>query len=335
MLDEYFSEGCRWREGRSPRPEHSATMPEISMTSPLRHFLFAAAFIFACDSSKPSPTQSSGPAPGPGTVGTGETYNLRGAPVKGATRRAELDQTMTDAQVTFKAGPVSFSGVMTLHLQSSDDLEILEAGDGQVRKGRLNHVLEKSTMSMRMTLPDGTVETENGDENGPLHGRAETVEHAGGRWTRTLEGAAATPQQARLLKDPPIDDAIYPTALKVGESWTQTGPELRRWLGGDFLSTSGEVKSTLLSVEVQQGEKVAVIESVGEVRGTMLDDDNREMEISMGIQGTVRRSLDRAIDLDGTSQGALKMSGDIVQDGVAVTMSVTGRYTARITGTMR
>ena len=82
-------------------------------------------------------------------------------------------------------------------------------------------------------------------------------------------------------------------------------------------------------------DRDGVIESVGEIRGTMLDDDNRETEISMGIQGTVRRSLDRAVDLDGTSQGAMKLSGEVVQDGVAVTMSVTGRYTARITGTLR
>jgi hypothetical protein len=312
------------------------------MASPIRHVLLAAFFIVACDPSKPSPAGSGGGSaaepvnsPGPAPAGTAETYNLRGAPVKGATRRTELDLTTTDAQMTIKAGATTLSGVMTLKVQNTYDLEILEAGDGQVRKGRLNHVLEKSAMSMRMTLPDGTVETENADENGPLHGRAETIEHTGGQWVRTLEGAAATPQQARLLRDPPIDDAMYPTALKVGESWTQTGPELRRWLGGDFTSTSGEIKNTLLSVDVQQGEKVAVIESVGEIRGTMLDDDNREMEISMGIQGTVRRSLDRAVDLDGTSQGAMKLSGEVVQDGVAVTMSVTGRYTARITGTLR
>ena len=121
----------------------------------------------------------------------------------------------------------------------------------------------------------------------------------------------------------------------MGESWTQTGPELRRWLGGDFTSASGEVKNTLLSVEVQQGEKVAVIESIGEVRGTMLDADNRPMEVSMGVQGTVRRSLDRAVDLDGTSQGAMTMSGELVQEGVAMTMSVTGRYSMRVTGSLR
>lgn len=309
------------------------------MTTPQLYIALAAALVLACDSSKPVPAQG-------GTVAqvdsaktsappSADIYNLRGAPVNGATRRAELDLTMADAQVTLKAGPLSISGTQTLHVQSTDDLEILEASDGQVRKGRLNHVLDKAVTNIRMTMPDGTVETTNDDTNGPLHGRAETIEHVSGQWTRTIEGAAATPQQARLLKDPPIDDAIYPTAVKVGESWTQTGPELRRWLGGDFTSASGEVKNTLLSVEVQQGEKVAVIESIGEIRGTILDDDNRPMAVTLGVQGTVRRSLDRAVDLDGTSQGAMTISGELVQDGVTMTMSVTGRYTARITGSLR
>ena len=310
------------------------------MIFPVRHLFIAATLVSACDASNLLPGRSGGdqvqvdPVKSP-ELGAAGTYNLRGAPVKGATRRVELELTMTDAQVTVKAGLLAISGVTTLHLQSSDDLEILEVGEGQVRKGRLNHLLDKSAMSMRMTTPDGTVETEKVDENGPLHGRAETIEFTGGRWIRSLEGAAATPQQALLLKAPPIEDSLYPAALKVGESWTETGPELRRWLGADFLATSGEVKNTLLSVEVQQGEKVAVIESVGEVHGTMLDEDNSESEIDMGIHGTVRRSLDRAVDLDGTSEGALKVSSEVVADGVAMTMAITGRYTARLTGTLR
>ncbi len=309
------------------------------MTSPQLYFVLTTSLVLACVSSKPAPAQGGAasqvdPAKTSGPAAT-DTYNLRGAPVKGATRRAELDLTMADAQMTFKVGQLSLSGTMTLRVQNTDDLEILEAGDGQVRKARLNHVLDKSVTNMRMTMPDGTVEATNDDENGPLHGRAETIEHDRGQWTRMLEGAAATQQQMRLLKDPPIYDAMYPTAVKVGESWTQTGPELRRWLGGDFTSTSGEVKNTLLSVEVQQGEKIAVIESIGEIRGTILDEDNRPMEVSMGIQGTLRRSLDRAVDLDGTSQGAMSLSGELVQDGLAAVMSVSGRYTMRITGSLR
>ncbi|MBK8259830.1 MAG: hypothetical protein IPK80_00610 [Nannocystis sp.] len=309
------------------------------MSSPQLYIALAAALVLACAPSKPGPAQGGNAARVDATKTSGapeaDTYNLRGAPVKGATRREEFDLTMADAQVTIKTGPLSFSGTQTLRVQGTDDLEILEASDGEVRKGRLNHVLDKSVMNMRMTMPDGTVETMNEEENGPLHGRAETIEYVSGQWSRRIEGPAATEQQARLLKDPPIYDTMYPIAVKVGESWTQTGPELRRWLGGDFTSASGEVKNTLLSVEVQQGEKVAVIESIGEIRGTTLDEENHPIEVSMGVQGTVRRSLDRAVDLDGTWQGAMTMSGEIVQDGLAVTMSVTGRYTARMTGSLR
>lgn len=314
-------------------------MPSIATSA--FYALLISGLLVACDADKPAPVQpvkaataANGTAVAPAAPTT-DTYDLRGAPVKGATRRSEMDMQMTDAQMTFKAGELSFSGTMTQHLQNTDDLEILEVEGSQVRKGRLSHVLDKVTTRMHMTMPDGSVEDETSDDNGELHGRVETIEQVGGQWRRALEGAPANVSQSRLLTDPPIYDAMYPTAVKIGESWTQTGPELRRWLGGDFTSASGEIKNTLLAVELQQGEKIALIESIGEIRGTMLDDENREVAISMGVRGTTRRSLDRAVDLEATSEGAMKLSGELVQDGVAVTMAVTGRYKVRITGTLR
>lgn len=198
-------------------------------------------------------------------------------------------------------------------------MEILEVADGLVRKGRLNHVLDKSTNTM----------------NGALHGRVEAIEFSGGQWSRTLEGAAATPEQARLLTSPPIDDAMYPTSIKVGESWTESGPELRRWLGSDVLSIRGEVKNTLLAVESQQGEKVAVIESFGEIEATILDKGNQEMKMTLGLQGKMRRSLDRGFDLEGSVDGAVKFAGDGVEDGTTISMTIVGRMSGQIRGSLR
>lgn len=264
-----------------------------------------------------------------------DTYNLRGAPVQGATRRSELTFDVHDAQLTMKIGEVALSGVMSIKSQITEDLEILEVGDGLVRKGRLNHVLDKSTNTIRVKLPDRTEQSESTEDNGALHGRAETIEYTGGQWKRALEGPPPTPEQSRLLTGPPIDDAMYPTGIKVGESWTETGPELRRWFGTDVLSIRGEVKNTLLAVESQQGEKVAVIESVGEVEATIVDADNNELKMTLGVQGKIRRSLDRAIDLEGAAEGAVKLAGDVVQDGTPMSMSVTGRYSGKIRGSLR
>lgn len=264
-----------------------------------------------------------------------DTYNLRGAPVEGATRRTEMTFEIQDAQLSMKVGELALSGSMSVKSQITEDLEIKEVADGMVRKGRLSHVLDKSTTTMRVKLPDGTEQNEPAEDNGVLHGRVETVEFSGGQWKRTLEGPAPTPEQARLLTGPPIDDAMYPTSIKVGDSWTETGPELRRWLGSDVLSARGEVKNTLLAVELQQGEKVAVIESIGEIEATMVDANNQEIKMTMGLQGKARRSLDKAVDLEGSAEGAIKLAGDMVQDGVAMSMSVTGRFSVKIRGSIR
>lgn len=230
---------------------------------------------------------------------------------------------------------MALSGTMSLKGQSTDDLEIQEVADGMVRKGRLSHVLDRATMTMASTMPNGTVNRETSDENGALHGRVEMVEFSGGAWKRTLEGPPPSPEQARLLTTPPFDEASFPTAIKVGESWTETGPELRRWLGSDVLSARGEVKNTLLAVELQQGEKVAVIESFGEIEATMLDSNNVELKMSMGIQGKIRRSLDKGLDLESHAEGAVKLSGDVIQDGMTMSMTVTGRFSVKARGSLR
>lgn len=264
----------------------------------------------------------------------GEAINLRGAPVQGATRRTESAFEIVDAQLAMKLGEFVLTGTMSMKALSTDDLEIVEVSDGLARKGRLSHVLDKNTMTLRFKAPDGSVEESVEEENGALHGRAEMIEFSGGQWARSLEGAPATPEIARLLKGPPIEDAMYPTSLKVGESWTESGPELRRWLGSDVLSVRGEVKNTLVAVE-SPGEKVAVIESVGEITATMVDGGNQEFTVTLGIQGHTRRSLDRAVDLEGASEGAVKMSGEVIEDGTSATMTVTGRYSAKIRGSLR
>ena len=319
------------------RPNHGSSTTSL---------LLSVAFALGCTNGQaPDKPASGGPAapaktapsttPTPVPTPAAETYDLRGAPVQGATRRTEMTFEVQDAQLSMKVGELAVAGTMSLKSQITEDLEIQEVGDGTVRKGRLSHVLQKSTTTTRVKLPNGSEESNPTEENGPLHGRVETVEFSGGQWKRTLEGPPPTPEQARLLNGSPFEGETYPTAIKVGDSWTETGPELRRWLGSDVLSVRGEVKNTLLAVELQQGEKVAVIESLGEIEATMVDADNREMKMTMGLQGKMRRSLDKAVDLEGSAEGAIKLSGDIVQDGVSMSMSITGRFTGKIRGSLR
>lgn len=287
---------------------------------------------------KEVPKASSAATPEPQTTaaaGATGTINLRGVPVRGATYRAEATFEAKDAQLTAKMAGLALSGTATMTLQITDDFEVEEVGEMGARKGRLSHVLDKHTMAMKFTMPDGSEESETSVENGALHGRVESLEVVGGAWRRALEGTPPTPAQARLLLDDPFSDLIYPTSIRVGESWTTRGPELRRWIGSGAVAVSGEVKNTLLAVDLVAGEKVATIESIGEIAATILDEDNGEMQIGLGIKGMTRRSLDRGFDLDGSLDGALKLSGEQVVEGMTVSIAMTGRYAGRFSGSLR
>lgn len=128
----------------------------------LQHLGVSLLLVGGCDAPKAgtapaSPTDAPKPAaPSPASTPTSDTYNLRGALVQGTTRRSEVTFEVQDAQLVMKVGDLALTGVTSMKSQITDDLEILEVSDGAVSKGRLNHVLDKSTNTVRMKLPDGT-----------------------------------------------------------------------------------------------------------------------------------------------------------------------------------
>jgi len=237
------------------------------------------------------------------------------------------------AQLTAKAGPYTFTGTMTLSGQTTDELEIHVVEEGLIRSGRLSHVLDKTTSTMRMNLPDGTVETETEEEFGELHGRTEIIDFTAGRWTRKLVGASPSAELAGDLEEAPIEDASYPAAIKLGESWMVTGPELRRWLGSGFTATTGQIMSTLTKVEAFPAETIVTIESAGEFGGTMRD-ENGDLAFTMKLKVTERRSLERALEIEGSGQGTLEISGAYVEDRLPTSLSMAGPITIKTKGAL-
>lgn len=254
--------------------------------------------------------------------------------MKGRTRHVELSFDIEDAELTIKVGPITVPGTMSIHGQSTDELEIYDVSGGVVRQGRLTHVVDKTSTTMRMTMPGSDPETETEEEFGELHGRTELIELNAGQWTRKLVGAAPSAELAAELEAPPIDDALYPTAIKIGESWTVTGPDLRRWMGSEFTVTRGQLKSTLVAVEVLPAETIAVIEGVGEIGGKARGQDGNELDFTMTVQATERRSLERAMEVEGHGKGTIQLSGAFLEDGLPVSLSVTGPLKMRFKGAL-
>ena len=310
-----------------------------TMRRPGHCFYLLTVLALACDTSgsaapkraaMPPPPSASGPA-APAEPGT---YNLRGTPIKGRTRRVEVNFDIPDSQLAIKVGPISVPGTMSLHAHSIDELEIYDVSDGLVRHGRLTHVVDKTVSTTSMTIPGSEPETETEEEFGELHGRTELIELNAGQWTRKLVGAAPSAELAAELEAPPTDDALYPTAIKVGGSWTVPGAELRDWMGGDFTVTKGELKSTFVAVESVHAETIAVIEGVGEIGGKVRVEDGKELDFKMTLQVTERRSLERGMEVEGFGKGTIEYSGSFLEDGLPVSLSVTGPLTMRVKGTL-
>lgn len=300
-------------------------------------FCLFSLLTLACDPSNSAATRRSvRPPPSPEIAAElpSGTYNLRGSPMKGRTRRTTATTDVGPVQLNVKVGPITLTGTMELHMQGIDELEILAVRGGLIESGRLTHVLDKSTTTSRMNMPDGTVAQEKEEEFGELHGRTELITFTAGGWTRKLVGAPPSAELARDLEDAPIDDAAYPATAKVGESWTLTGPALRRWLGSSFTATRGKITSTLVAVEPQPTETIAIIESVGEIGGKLRAEGEEDMDYVMRLQATERRSLERALDVESSVHGTIEFSQTYMEDGQPVSLSMTGPITTHIKGAL-
>jgi len=303
-------------------------------------FCLFTALALACEtSSQVARERQEGPSPptdaNPVKPSQPGTFNLRGTPMSGRTRHTEVTFDIEDAQLTVKAGPITIAGTMTIRAQNIDDLEIHDVREGLIRQGRLVHVLDKSTTTTRMSVPGDEDKVETEEEFGELHGRAELIEYRAGKWTRKLVGAAPSAELARDLEDPPVDDIFYPTAAKLGESWTVTGPDLRRWMGSEFNVTRGELRNTFVAVEMLPEDTIAELEVRGEIGGTVPDEEFGELDFTMKLQGRERRSLERAMEIEGSGSGSIQFSGSYVEDGITVSFSLSGSIVVRATGALR
>lgn len=124
-----------------------------TMRRPSHCFCLFTVLALACDTSssatpRRAAVQPPPPVSAPATRAEPGTYNLRGTPMTGRTRRVELNFDIPDSQLTIKVGEITVPGTMSLHAHSIDELEIYDVRDGMVRHGRLTHVVDK-TVSKR------------------------------------------------------------------------------------------------------------------------------------------------------------------------------------------
>ena len=95
-----------------------------------------------------------------------------------------------------------------------------------------------------------------------------------------------------------------------------------------------EQRDPLVAVEALPEETIAEIEVSGEIGGTVPDEEFGELDFSMKLKGKERRSLERAVEIESSASGSIHFSGSYVEDGLPVSLSMSGALTVRVKGAL-
>ena len=252
---------------------------------------------------------------------TGKGYDLRGStPPAGRVVHSELRFQLAEGNILITVGDQSVQGQVDMAgLQVKEDEVLL---GGTVPRVEVRYL--RDTLDIRRVFGG---ETEQDSERGPLHGCTVIGQKAGSNWAFQLaKGRPDADQSAALMElAGNYAPAIYPDRrLRIGESWEVDAAAVRRWLGHDLIRSEGKARLTFRGLVEFAGERCAVIGASIDAIGQLEDPDGNLLELGIGLEGTIHRSLESHLDLAGTMEGLMVLEGELEQDGVAVVVKVTG-----------
>lgn len=251
----------------------------------------------------------------------GRGYDMRGStPSVGRVVHSELRFQLAEGNILITVGDQSVQGrVEMAGLQVTED-EVLSAGT----LPRVEVRYLRDTLDIRRKFGS---ETERDNEYGPLHGRTVIGQKAGSNWAFHLAKGKPDADQLVALTELASNyaPALYPARrLRIGESWEVDASAVRRWLGHDLIRSDGKARLTFRGLSKFDGERCAVIDASIDAVGQLEDPDGNMLELSIGLEGTIHRSLESHLDLAVTMEGLMVLEGELNEDGVEVAVKVTG-----------
>lgn len=272
----------------------------------------AIAFFTGC-TSLPQPQETQG-------------HDLRG-PVRamGSVVRSEMSFQFPEGNILITVGDQTVQGRMEMRGQQVLENEVLRAAGPQMGKVKVRYA-EDTLDIARIFCGKKSSEL----EKGPLHGRTVVGDQSAGAWRFHLAEGKPSRDQTIALEELAggFGADIYPARpVRVGESWPVDPASVKRWLGHDLLRSTGKAQMTLREITTHAGERCARLELEIDVAGTLKDALGNELEISMGLQGTLYRSLETHTDLSGQMSGLMILEGTVTDDGTPVGVKITGPIT--------
>lgn len=238
-----------------------------------------------------------------------ETYDLRGpAPKKGQVLVTNSTLHLKDSTVHLTIGGQKLKITQTMTITSTEEEKFLTVDGRMVVKSQAR-ILKDHTKTVANFMGEDTTE----DKDGDLAGEVLISERLkDGKWKHTLVDNSPTVDQKKELDKrvgPENDDDLFPDdKVAVGHTWNTDASKLKKFFGGSFSDLTGTVKQKFLRLEDVNGEKCAVIEVTGPIKGKMKDDDG-DLEFEMDLKATTWRSLKTGIDVKDSIGGKMKMSG--------------------------
>ncbi len=256
-----------------------------------------------------------------------EAVDLRGpAPKKGEVTVSKTVFKIKNADVKLTAAGMTFDVKQSMTATEEDEVKVLTVDGRQATKVQTKITVEKIEA---VTTLGGNDMNENKD--GDLHGEVIISERGkDGKWKHSLVDTKPTDKQKKQLDKrvgPENEDDLYPEGkVQVGHTWTVDASALQRVFGGSITELKGKLKMKFVKIEEVNGERCAVIEAAGIIKGVAKEDEGN-LDVELDMKGLTWRSVKTGLDIKDKASGKLKMSGKIEMDGVKAEIALEGPFT--------
>jgi hypothetical protein len=257
-----------------------------------------------------------------------ETYDLRGpAPKVNQEFVNKMTLTIKDADAVLKVGEIKLDGTMSMVVTGEEEAKVLAVDGRNVTKCRTKIVKEQAEITANI----GGVK-QNKTEPTALQGEIVISTRVGDKWKHALLDTQPTDKQKKELDSRngiENEDDLYPAEkVKVGHEWKVDAKALTKLFGNSFTEVKGELKQKFVKVEDVGGEECAVIESSGLVKGKMKDDDGEPtLNMEMDLKVKTWRSIKTGVEVKGTFEGKIKLTGTQKVDDQNVEVNLSGPFT--------
>ena len=261
-------------------------------------------------------------------------YTLAGENLsKGDIVRQEMKMTVTNGEVICAIpGQEEIKGVFEMEIAQLIENEVLETDGNGMTNVKVNILRWTNEFSM-----DLAGEENKETERDPLDGKTILGRKESGLWKFSLQSGQPSTEEADALEEfgrvYAMNEWGYPShQVAVGESFDVPESMIIKMMGPDIADVSGSGSSTLQEVVSYNNKQHALIMGAMKMKGV---DPESDLNMELSLQGQHYRDLEDFLDVDAVYKGQIKYSGEQVEEGIKMSMTMRGPISVTTTKSIR